>query len=147
DDRIHHQLAGFLFQMDNTFIGVDHLLQVNILTGYMGKGSIFVKTFIKCVSFCFRPFKRKIGGNPNAPAEITSVRDKQHFLVIVRLKKLEGLLNLFLMLVRKKLVYRNVLISLAKMRRFAKLFTGTCASCDACDMHRLLDKSVGYCWY
>src|SRR5690606_18373776 len=117
--------------MNNTFVGVHYLFQVDVLTGHMGEHSVFVEGLIVCVSLFFRLVVGEIGGNPNTTAEIAPIGDERHFLLVRGIEKPERLIDFFLILVGKKLINSNVFLSLAEVGCFAELLSLSCTSSDA----------------
>src|SRR5690554_6909503 len=101
--------------MEDAFVGVDHLFQVNILIGTQGEGGIAIERAIKVVRLIQAALVRKISGDPDPPAEISTIGSKQDMLIEIGVQLFEGLVDFFKVLMVEKLVYRYVLISLAKV--------------------------------
>ena len=105
-----------LVQVNQTFIGVHHLLHMNICIGNKGEWRFGIKIGVDFFNSFQVSFKLGVRGGENSTREIPTIWKKENLLVKSALQTFNRLIDLTHMLMGKRLVIRKVIVSPGVMR-------------------------------
>jgi hypothetical protein len=102
-DTGNKKLVSMLFEVNNTFIGINNLFQVDVPAGYDRKRMAFVKLFEKDIGFLFGKRTFRVHRSENTTGKVAALWDE----IQVRNKSLQATYTLpyfFQVLVTKDLI-------------------------------------------
>src|SRR5258708_3318274 len=110
------ELFALPLQLDETFIGIDHLLQRNSRLAKDSEGVAVIEIFIESRKVFYRPVTAKLGADEDAAGEIAPPGDEMDRRS-GRLQLLQGLTDLFQVLMRQGLIRLDIISSPGEVRR------------------------------
>ena len=142
DDK---ELVAVLFQMDKAFVGVDNLLQIDVLVDDMREGVFGIILFIHADNLFQRHFGLYHDSGKDAAGKITAIRDEINVRIETVLELFERLLDFGHVLVLESLVHTQVVVAPAEVARSSRLDARTCAAGDGIHhniavQHQMLGK-------
>src|SRR4051812_46484557 len=82
---MYYQFAAYFFQLDNTFIGIHHLLQKNRLITYNSKWMCIIKIVIQLHQFFYWLLAMQCRTDKNSTGKITTPRYKAQSIITGRI--------------------------------------------------------------
>ena len=142
DDK---ELVAVLFQMDKAFVGVDNLLQIDVLVDDMREGVFGIILFIHADNLFQRHFGLYHDSGKDAAGKITAIRDEINVRIETVLELFERLLDFGHVLVLESLVHTQVVVAPAEVARSSRLDACTSAAGDGIHhniavQHQMLGK-------
>ena len=142
DDK---ELVAMLFQMDKAFVGVDNLLQIDVLADDMREGVFGIILFIHADNLFQRHFGLYHDSGKDAAGKITAIRDEIDVRIETVLELFERLLDFGYVLVLESLVHTQVVVAPAEVACSSRLDARTGAAGDGIHhniavQHQMLGK-------
>ena len=119
DDK---ELVAMLFQMDKAFVGVDNLLQIDVLADDMREGVFGIILFIHADNLFQRHFGLYHDSGKNAAGKITTIGDEIDVRIETVLELFERLLDFGHVLVLESLVHTQVVVAPADLDQVNQIF-------------------------
>ena len=142
DARYHKQFVIMLLQMDKTLVGVYHLLQVNLLLNHMHERIGLIILAVYLVKFLNIDGVLYDYGSEYATGKVTAIRDEVDIRVEAALQVLDGLDDLWQMLVSERLVDADVVVAPAEVCGCTGLYTCARTACDGIHIDVIIEHQV-----
>ena len=130
DARDDEQLVAVLLQVDEALVGVDYLLQVDVLVHDVRERILGIVFFVHAADLLECYLGLYDNGGEDAAGEVTTIGDEVDFGVEAVLELAERLLDFGHVLVLEGLVDADVVVAPAEVARGARLDARACAACD-----------------
>ena len=121
DARDDEQLVAVLLQVDEALVGVDYLLQVDVLVDDVREGILGIVFFVHAADFLESYLGLHDDGGEDAAGEVTTIGDEVDFGVEAVLELAERLLDFGHVLVFESLVDTQVVVAPAEVARGTRL--------------------------
>ena len=142
DDK---KFVAMLFQMDKALVGVDNLLQIDVLVDDMRKGVFGIVFFVHADNLFQRNFGFYHDSGKNATRKISAIGYEINVRIKTVLELFERLLDFGHMLVLEGFVHTHVVVAPAEVARCSRLDACTGAAGDGIHhnvavQHQMLGK-------
>ena len=132
-----------LFEIQQTFVGVDHLLEIGIFFANITETGLAVKSGIGFYSFIEAPGAGGVGRCQNASGKITPHGDEMDVGLESFLQSAQRLPDFFEVLMLKSFVNRNIVVPPTEMRGGRGFYAGAGGAGNGIDVYIRSEQTGG----